>query len=175
MLERGPVYCDKGRIMRAAGIMTSVHGQVLIRTAAVNASEQKEENLQSKGNISKLNHVPQFCISIWLLIISPAFWVQNALLFYYAQAIMSSRRFVWTTTGQDAKYHLEKKYPTTPSVALPSSSSGSCQTTEAGLQLQLRSEGKGASKDREEEGGDVTMAGQTNKPSSSSAWPGSCA
>ena len=64
MLERGPVYCDKGRIMRAAGIMTSVHGQVLIRTAAVNASEQKEENLQSKGNISKLNHVPQFCISI---------------------------------------------------------------------------------------------------------------
>ena len=35
--------------MRAAGIMTSVHGQVLIRTAAVNASEQKEENLQSKG------------------------------------------------------------------------------------------------------------------------------
>ena len=50
--------------MRAAGIMTSVHGQVLIRTAAVNASEQKEENLQYKGNISKLNHVPQFCISI---------------------------------------------------------------------------------------------------------------
>ena len=40
--------------MRAAGIMTSVHGQVLIRTAAVNASEQKEENLQSKGNICKL-------------------------------------------------------------------------------------------------------------------------
>ena len=161
--------------MRAAGIMTSVHGQVLIRTAAVNASEQKEENLQTiGGNICKLNRMPQFCIPISLLIIFPAFWVKNALLFY-APAIMSSRRFVWTTTGQDAKYHLEKKYPTTPSVALPSSSSGSCQTTEAGLQLQLRSEGKGASKDREEEGGDVTMAGQTNKPSSSSAWPGSCA
>ena len=50
--------------MRAAGIMTSVHGQLLIRTAAVNASEQKEENLQSEGNTCKLNRMPQFCIPI---------------------------------------------------------------------------------------------------------------
>ena len=51
--------------MRAAGIMTSVHGQVLIRTAAVNASEQKEENLQTLGgNICKPNRIPQFCIPI---------------------------------------------------------------------------------------------------------------
>ena len=62
--NEGLVYCDKRRIMRAAGIMTSVHGQVLIRTAAVNASEQKEENLQSKGNTCKLNRMPQFCIPI---------------------------------------------------------------------------------------------------------------